>query len=346
MPDAGPLAPVVSISEPGPMVLDGKSLVLTSTDLNGSSGALVRVALGSWTVTKLAGGDSSLFVSRPLTADAQRFYFLGGPTYTAVNAIYALPRAGGTPIQITGIGTIFADNSNGAGYQSGLAVDAGRIYWIEYVYTGDPSLHLQPPSRVMAAPLAGGPATAIYTVSPPEMLTGALTTDATQLYFTTTVSSTQNRLYAMPSAGGPPTVVSQSAIASIADDGWGQVTIDAGFAYLLDFHPDPQCTSKGDLVRVPLAGGAPSTLFAGVVGARTFALGSGNAYLGSSGSCDPNTVSGSIDHVPLAGGPSANSGTGAWTPVSIVVDGADVYVSAAAVFTTPPGGEGILHLTH
>ncbi len=98
--DAGTPPPVVqpsaAVKWPGQMVLDGSSLVLTSLDRDTGLGSLVRVTLGSWHTTTLAGGTPGTSVGQALAADAQRFYYFAADALGNA-AVYALPRAGGAP---------------------------------------------------------------------------------------------------------------------------------------------------------------------------------------------------------------------------------------------------------
>src|SRR4051794_35367719 len=71
----GPRGFKASVSSPGEMVLDGDGLVLTSVSRQTRLGSLVRVAVDTWTVTTLAGGDATLNVKDVLAADATSFYF-------------------------------------------------------------------------------------------------------------------------------------------------------------------------------------------------------------------------------------------------------------------------------
>lgn len=315
---SGP-ALVTGLRWPGAMVVDGQSLVLTS-GADTEQGTLVRVAIGSWAMTTLAG-DASFVVDAPLAADAENIYFFaeqGGGT----PAVYAYPRAGGAPIKIT----------DAPDHLSGLAVDADRVYFVDL-------------EGVKAAPLAGGPPTTFAT-PPAGVKPGAgLAVDATNVYWSTSVTSTSGSpmsgVFATPRAGGATT-----QIASVFDP--VQIVVDGGWLSVLDDGmPVVDCGPFADVIRVPVGGGASSHVTAMQGGAQLLAS-SGKLYVTETGTCcdgdpgpGPSTTScGSIDEAPLDSG-SAKPVSGSLTPGALAADAAGkVYVAVQL-----PGGVGIVALS-
>jgi hypothetical protein len=315
-PDAG-AAPVVTVASPGQMVLDGDSLVLTSLDTLTGIGSLVRVAIGSWTVTPILTGSTALSVAYALTADTQSFYFFAADDQ-GNNAVYAYPRAGGTaPVMLAAAG-----NVTGSSAAASIAVDATRIYWVQFAT--DPT---QAGGTVMAAPIGGGTAVELASINAPEEPSGGIAVDATQLYWTTSVAAQlEGAVYAMPLS--PPTppaqplsIYSGSAPQWVASDGTSAYVLDVGLA-MGDCAP-----SSGSLVVIPLAGGATKTLIDTLYGAVTFALDGGQAYIATGSSCEGTSPNGTVLDVPLDGGSITGLATGPWQPITLVVDGATLYVS-------------------
>lgn len=324
-PDAG-VAPVTTIASPGQMVLDGDSLVLTTTDTITGIGSLVRVAIGSWAVTPLIAGSATMSVAYALTADAESFYFFAGDGH-GDEAIYAYPRAGGAgPTMIAATG-----NVTGSSAAASIAVDADRVYWVQFATDGT-----QPGGAVMAAPIAGGPAVELASVNAPEAPSGGIAVDAAKLYWTTSITAQlEGNVFAMPLAGGvPASIYSGSAPRWVASDGVSVYVLDVGLV-------EADCApSGGSLVAVPIAGGAAKTLIDTLYGATTFALGGAQAYIVTGSSCNGTAPHGTVLGVPLAGGAATGLAVGDWQPISLVVDGADLYVSEDS------GSGGLLQIGH
>jgi hypothetical protein len=306
--DAGTPPLLVSIPNAGQMVLDGDSLVLTS------NGALVRVELGSWTVTTLAG-DASLTISQALAADAKNFYFFAEDDQNPI-ALFSCPRAGGAVTKIADAPSAVQWATWGV-----IAVDASRVYWVD-VLGGD----------VMAAPLNGGPATVIAQGTD---LSGGIAVDATSVYWTTSPNVPPGQqgvggVYAMPLAGGPPALLpaTVSQPSQVVSDGTSLYVLDSGLAVF-------ECgTFHGQLVKIPLAGGAATVLASDLDNVVGFAIGNGNAYVTSDDNCDTATPVGTFMKVPLAGGPSTTLATDGWYTLSIVVDDPAAPGCATVYFVT------------
>jgi hypothetical protein len=312
---AAVVQPVTMVKWPGQMVLDGDSLVMTSLDRDTGIGSLLRVTLGSWAQTTLAGGASGMSVGYGLTADAQQFYFFADDGQGNA-AIYSLPRAGGTPTKITDAGQTAQVISGGV-----LAVDATRVYWTALGV--DPT---QAGGTVQAAPLAGGTAATLVTVESPDVPSGGLAVDATSLYWTTNSFEEDllGSVYSMPVAGGPRTML-------LTDVTPVQIIVDGDSLYVLDEGSSgADCApSNGDISRVPLQGGTPEQLGNSLYGALAFAIAGSTAYVGTSSSCSGASPNGTIVSLPLDvdGGTFTTLARGPWQPTALVIDGASIYSS-------------------
>jgi hypothetical protein len=345
--DAGlpPLAMVDGVL--GNLVLDGKSLVTTRRDFQTQAGSLIRADVQTWAVTTILADGPGLYIGAGLTADAARFYFFGSSAPAPGNAgIYAYPRAGGAPTRLTGVGTLSA-HTGPFTLASSIAVDATRVFWIEH--GADPT---QDQSTLMAAPIAGGPGAALYALTPPEAMLGSLAVDATSIYFTTIVWMPTSAVsaYALPLAGGPPaqiwttsdaTYVGQS---SIVADGTGEYVIDQGPI-------DTDCSPfHGTVFR--LHDPDPPVIEASLIsGVGPAAIAGGTAYVGSAASCNESWPVGTLARIPSPGSQTVLA-SGLWSPISIVVDGKDVYWDAALYDPTKPNpgilvpsAYGFLHAT-
>ncbi len=313
--------PSTSVKWPGQMVVDGDALVVTSLDRDTGVGSLVRLTIGSWEATTLAGGTPGMSVGTALAADAQRFYFFAADGQGSA-AVYALPRAGGSPAKIADVGTAGGDAGTAAqiGLTSAIAVDASRVYWTES--GADPTLA---GGSLKAAPLAGGAAATLVMIGAPEVPSGGLAVDATSVYWTTNLfqQTALGTVYAMPVAGGPQaTLLGYVTPVQIAVAGSALYVLDQGTS-------EGDCSlSDGALTQVPLDGGTPGPVVDSLYGATTFAIAGGKAYVGTGVSCNGAPPNGGVGSAPLVPHSSLTPlVSGAWLPVSIAAAGADVYAS-------------------
>ena len=305
------------VPAPGQMVLDGDSLVLTSTDTTTTVGTLLRLPLGGTTTTVLTGGTVDVNVASVLTADANQFYYFAGDASGAY-AVYALPRSGGTPTKIADTGTVV-----GAFTAAALAVDATRVYWVQFAT--DPT---QAGGTVMAAPLGGGAAVELASVSNPDVPSGGIAVDGTSVYWTTTLfgaSQTEGAAYSMPLAGGPPKVIYQGFRP-------GQITADGTSVYVLDVGVTAaDCAPiMGTLIDIPLGGGPLSAVSSSLYGATNFLVANDEIYLAEGSDCAGSPPTGSLFKAPLVGDGGVFPtllGNGAWVPISLVLDGQTLYAS-------------------
>jgi hypothetical protein len=112
------------------------------------------------------------YYPRHMALSATAFYFMAQTT--TGYAIYAVPKAGGTPAPITGL-----TNPQVTSNMYDLAISATHVYWVDYI---------SPTYRVFSAPLSGGTPVELDG----DVGTGSnirLVTDATHVYWNTYFAS-------------------------------------------------------------------------------------------------------------------------------------------------------------
>jgi hypothetical protein len=273
--DATPAAGLITLASgqrsPISLVIDDTSVYWANDD-NGEVSAgdvsVAKVPLGGGAVTALAWGIQG---ANGIAVDRSRVYFGGVVTTTATQdnqrvQLMSVPLAGGpTALVATGftndpivIGpggvygsgpaqVLVAPLSGGtakpllpdgtfdpSSFETyGIAVDAQSIYWT--IFSGSPM-------SVMKAPLQGGPATMVTSVSGPSE---GIALDADSIYF-----GTFQAVWKVPLAGGAATALSTSPASGIA--------VDDAYVYFTDFNLGP-----GTVKKVAKSGGPTITLATG-----------------------------------------------------------------------------------
>jgi outer membrane protein assembly factor BamB len=248
--------------------------------------------------------------------------------------IRAVPKAGGQPV------TVVAGPPNSPGW--GIAVDSTNIYWsttsavLSMPLTGSMPNTLAPnllrgaqnvavsatdvywatvpgPDAVQSVPIDGGAVTTI--VSDPNGTT-ALAVDTSNLYWSTT-----SGLYRAALAGGSPTSIGP-AVASLAVDA-------TDVYYVLD-----SAVSAGTIRRVPIAGGAGTTLASGRLGSLVaVAVDDRNVYwIEGNGTIQQ----GAVAALPKSGGQVAVLASGLTDPAAIAVDSTGIYFTSGGDITKIP----------
>jgi hypothetical protein len=201
-------------------------------------------------------------------------------------------------------------------------------------------------------PAADGGAPSIVTLGPPSAYPLGLTTDSTNVYFTTelgdlykagidggaltTLASGQaqprgvkvddTNVYWINTGGfgGPPA----GAVMTVPTGGgnlvelvWG-ISLDAPIA-LSD--ADIFFSSAGTLMSVPKTGGMPRTIWQGVVTIAGIAVDSTSVYWTVAGACDGGPCTGVVMKAPLGGGAATTLASGFLHPTRIVVDANNAY---------------------
>jgi hypothetical protein len=288
---------------PESMVLDGASLVLIDDVFPLTS--VVRVDIASGAATTLYGGTQAQRVGYGLVADADRFYVY---SYDAshTGSIVALPRAGGAPVTIVGLGTAPIGQ---------IAVNATHVYW------GDLSAS---PSIVMQTPLSGGPGVPVTGTDGAE----SFAVDDEAIYWSSVSASsnvppqTLRQISSTPLAGGPVTVLAKGLVNP------STFVVSGGSVYWIDLgQTNAHCAfGPSELVTVPSAGGTVKVLAGNLFGTSSFAVSGDTAYLiAADGGC-PGTMTPLPVSKVVAGAQPEKLGTSNIAG-PIVIDGTKVYVA-------------------
>jgi hypothetical protein len=234
--------------------------------------------------------------------------------------------AGGTAKQIAP-----ATTSGGIDNIRGLAVDAESVYWVEF--TGD---------VVMKAPIAGG--------SPTTLASGqagpvAMALDASNVYWSNLQDST---IMKVPIGGGTPTMVTSAtgprtlavdssniyfsvdtAVLAAPIGGGATTTLTPGTGVIDQIVVDSGTlywtVTGGAVMSMPVAGGTPKTVYAGVSSELSFSLAvdATSVYVAGDGDGCASTPFG-VTSVPHGGGKGTTLVTGLFGN-ALAVDSASVY---------------------
>lgn len=267
-----------------PMVLatglgPADSLALDATHVYvGSADGLVRVPKIGGAAQALAGGGVTQF---SVAVDGGTVYF------GQAGSVLRMPADGSS------LPTLLA-SAGGLGNR-GLALDAQSVYFTLTDFQPFPPL-----SKVVSVPRAGG---AMSTLASSVINATTLSVLGDQVYVAT--GTYNGKLYSVPVAGG-----SATALADYGTDLYF-VAAHATGIYMAN-------CAKGAVTRVPLGGGAETTV---ATGACPAAIAFDADHLYFTESVDP----GSVTRVPLAGGPAEKiAGDAPWS-LAIAVDDQAVY---------------------
>jgi hypothetical protein len=224
----------------------------TNVYCGGTAQTVLAIPLGGGVPTALASAQP---VS-DLAVDAQRVYWT---TY------YGLRPAGNNDVSnVSGVGLDGGALVNFATMQrvpSSLAVDDTSLYWLTLIDPRTPA-----GTMVMRASLDGGAPVPVAmssgvsdSIQAPNK---SIAVDATSVYWSEFVNGAGGALRKAPLGGGPVMTLAQGEMLS------GAIAVDQTNVYWVASH---------SIVRVPLAGGAPSTLVAGE-NAASIAVDDTNVY--------------------------------------------------------------------
>ncbi len=283
---------------------------------------------GSGTPTNLVASlpgvaPGGTFGNAPLVFDAASVYFsyLTQSAAGLVNHVARAPLAGGPAVQL---GSLMTTTDVQV---VGVAVSGGFAYW-----------STQGNGTIYRAPVGGGAATTVVSgLSLPRGAPGAIVVHGDTLY----TSDPAGDLLSVPVAGGAVTTlvtgVAPSAI-NIAGAGATGLAVDETSVYFT-FCPFDASQPPAALMRIPLAGGTPTTLASSC--AAGIAVDASNVYwLTADG---PGGAS--VEEVAIAGGTPKVLASGLHAAVGPALDATSVYWGTAANTGTcigcpPPANPG------
>jgi von Willebrand factor type D domain/Bacterial Ig-like domain (group 2) len=270
------------------VAVDATSVYWTA---NGGFGTIMKAPLGGGTPTTLFGGysspgfqDSRAF-PLAMAVDATSVYWTNGG-----GDVLKIPIAGGNRVTSLAFGQTDA---------AGLAVDATSVYWTNGGY-----------GTVMKVPIAGGTLT---TLASGQYGPAALAVDATCVYWT----NNDNTVMKVPIAGGTPTTLASGPSSGPLPDA---IAVDATSVYWTTSQsyltPAGTYSAVGAVMKVPIAGGTPTTLASGQ-GGSAIAIDATSVYW-------TNYLGGTVMKVPIAGGTPTTLASGQ-DSYAIAVDATSVY---------------------
>jgi hypothetical protein len=298
---------------PGALALDATSVYFTTQGVpTGSSPAIVKVPKAGGTATTPA---TMFTMPWDLAVDATSVYWtirvdLANPA-TSGGTVKSAPVSGAASV------TLASD----LGGPEGIAVDAANVYFTE-----------GPVGRLSKLPLAGGTPTVLASGLD---FPSAVAVDADNIYWVESGTSSKvppagvAKLMKMPLAGGAGT-----SLATFGSSASGvNLAVDAHNVYwtvsVYGIVNGSSVPLMGEVLSVPIAGGAPTTLASGQAGPRAIAVDATAIYWINEGSKDD----GAVMKLPLAGGKPVALATGRTQPTDIAVDGTAVYWTESG-----PGG--------
>jgi hypothetical protein len=188
----------------------GVGIAVDATHVYYASGSTVsKVPIGGGPSVLLASSQNQ---SWSIAIDATDVYWVN----RLPCSVSRVPKAGGAVTVLANPGGVC---------QSGMAIDAGNVYWASL-------------TDVMSVPKAGGATTTLATNQNP----GGIAADGTSVYWTT-----GDKVVRAPVGGGTPVTLSSMQSNAMA------ITVDAGSVYWIDY-------GRGNVMKVAKGGGTPFML--------------------------------------------------------------------------------------
>ena len=202
-------------------------------------GAIVRIPKsGGGNAVILA--DLGMLIPGPMAVDATNLYYLATNGTTQLGAVYSLPKAGGTPVQLAGE----------IEFPLAITIDEAYVYWVDVgTFTGSA---IKPNGKVERVKKNGeSRQTLASALSTPF----AIAVDANNVYFTETglaLGNTSAGLRKVSKTGGSVTkLIDRRPVVSVDIEGtevfFSSIADDSG--------ADPQIS------RMPAAGGTPTVVY-------------------------------------------------------------------------------------
>jgi hypothetical protein len=183
----------------------------------------------------------------------------------------------------------------------GIAIDPLNVYWTNTAAGSGP------PTAVMSVSLTGG--------TPLTLASGQLDTEGIVALGSSLYWLSYSGVIQCSVGGGTSKTVAQIAMPDLAN--FGYIAADGENLYFFD--------GADNLERVPLSGGATTTLASADGTTYGIAVDARNVYWAVGGTAAANYRDGAIMSVPLAGGTPMPLATGQSIPLGVATDGMNVY---------------------
>jgi hypothetical protein len=252
-------------------------------------------------------GDGT-FGNAPLVSDGTSVYFayLADSAAMLTDVAFGVPLAGGAPRVMGSMGW-----SSDIQIVS-IAADRDDVYW-----------SAQGDGTIFRAPITGGsPMAVVSDLSLPRGAPGAIALGGATLY----VSDPAGDLLAVPTSGGSPTTLYAgppitSGSANISGAGASGLAVDDTNVYFTYCPFGSSGSATPALMRIPRAGGSPTVLASSC--ATGIAVDAQNVYwIGTEDG-------GTLEEVPITGGPVRVLATGQFAAVGPVIDDTSIYWGTA-----------------
>jgi hypothetical protein len=232
-----------------------------------------------------------------IAVDTTSVYWTDHGTLYGMGSVMKMPLVGGTPVAL----------ATGQNNPKGVALNASTVFWANL---DDLDPQGTSSGQIMSVAIDGG--------KPKELAGSAYPTGISVgpagVYWTTTGEDAG--LWSVPLAGGTPKMLAPNP-------GCGVVT-DATYVYWTS--PNIDDDSEGTILRLPLAGGTPTTVAAHQASpCWGIAVDATSLYWTNAGTSANEYTDGAVMRLPLTGGTPVTLASGQTFPWGVAVDAASVY---------------------